>query len=174
MQMKYWLSAAVVAMTMLSACSSTGSRSDASTAPSQTSEPYTDSIAPSGSALEGEGFDASMAAERNLKSNLVYFDFDQSSIKPEYQSVVDAYARYLVANPAAKVRLEGHADERGTREYNIGLGERRAMAVEAALRAQGVSSQQLSVISYGEERPAAEGHDEDAWALNRRVQIVRQ
>ncbi len=172
MNKKYWLPIVVSAALLVSACGSDKTRSDAG-AVSQTNAPYTDSISPLPSTLDG-GYDATVAAERALTTNLIYFDFDDTVLKPQYQSVVDAYSSYLQANPTAKVRLEGHADERGTREYNIGLGERRAMAVEAALLSSGVSAQQLSVISYGEERPADEGHNEQAWALNRRVQLVRQ
>ena len=81
-------------------------------------------------------------------------------------------AHLLVAHPAWKVRMEGNTDERGTREYNIGLGERRAQAVRRALMLQGVSDNQITTVSYGEERPAAEGHDEAAFAKNRRVEMV--
>jgi peptidoglycan-associated lipoprotein len=85
---------------------------------------------------------------------------------------VSAHANYLAQNPSQKVRLEGHADERGSREYNIGLGERRGQAVRRALLLSGVSEVQLSTVSYGEERPAAAGSDEQTYALNRRVEIV--
>jgi len=115
-----------------------------------------------------------VAAERALTNNVVYFDYDASTIKAEYQDIVSAYARYLTGNPVAKVRLEGHTDERGSREYNVALGENRANAVKAALTAAGVAPAQISVISYGKERPAVEGHDEAAWSKNRRVQIIRQ
>jgi peptidoglycan-associated lipoprotein len=104
----------------------------------------------------------------------VYFDFDKSEIKPEGFAVISSWAQYLSANPTAKVRLEGNTDERGTREYNIGLGERRANAVGSALQAKGVSASQLSTVSYGKERPVALGHDEASWAQNRRVDIVGQ
>ena len=83
-----------------------------------------------------------------------------------------AHARYLAANPTVRVRLEGHTDERGSREYNIGLGERRAQAVRRALLLQGATETQLSTVSYGAERPAAAGSNEAAWAQNRRVEIV--
>ena len=173
MNSKYWLPAALSLALLLGACGSTKERTGAEgTDTTQTSEPYTDRIAP-GPAPLGDGYDAA-AAERALTTNIVYFDFDESTIKPEYQSVIDAFAAYLSANQTARVRLEGHADERGTREYNIGLGERRGNAVQSALLAKGVSSQQISVVSYGEERPADTGHDDAAWAKNRRVQIVRQ
>ena len=107
-----------------------------------------------------------------LSKRIVYFDFDRADIRADSQSVVAAHARYLAKNPAQKVRLEGHADERGSREYNIGLGERRGQAVRRALLLQGVAEVQLSTVSYGEERPAAAGSDEQTYALNRRVEIV--
>lgn len=107
-----------------------------------------------------------------LSKRLVYFDFDRADIRADSQSVVSAHAAFLAKNPNQKVRLEGHADERGSREYNIGLGERRAQAVRRALLLQGVAEVQLSTVSYGEERPAAAGSDEQTYALNRRVEIV--
>jgi len=107
-----------------------------------------------------------------ITQTVIYFDFDTANIKPEYSEVLAAHARRLVANPNMSVRLEGHADERGSREYNIGLGERRAQAVRQALMLQGVSSVQITTVSYGEERPASTGSDEEAWALNRRVEIT--
>jgi peptidoglycan-associated lipoprotein len=107
-----------------------------------------------------------------LSRRIVYFDFDSAEIKADSQSVVTAHAAYLAKNPNQKVRLEGHADERGSREYNIGLGERRGQAVRRALLLQGVAEVQLSTVSYGEERPAAAGSDEQAYGLNRRVEIV--
>jgi peptidoglycan-associated lipoprotein len=111
-------------------------------------------------------------AELNAR-NTVYFAFDSSEIQPEYLPVVAAHATYLAKYPAARIRLEGHADERGSREYNIGLGERRAQTVRKALMLQGVAESQITTVSYGEERPAAEGHDEAAYAQNRRVVMVQ-
>jgi peptidoglycan-associated lipoprotein len=107
-----------------------------------------------------------------LAKRTVYFDFDSSEIKGEGTDIVAAHAKYLAANPAARVRLEGHTDERGSREYNIGLGERRAQSVRRALLLQGAADAQISTVSYGEERPAVAGHDEAAWAKNRRVEFV--
>lgn len=107
-----------------------------------------------------------------LTTRIVYFEFDSSEIRGAGVELVAAHARYLAANPGTRVRLEGHTDERGSREYNIGLGERRAQAVRHALMLQGTLDGQLSTVSYGEERPAALGHDEEAWAKNRRVEIV--
>lgn len=107
-----------------------------------------------------------------LATRLVYFDFDSSEIKGQGTDVVAAHAKYLASHGSARVRLEGHTDERGSREYNIGLGERRAQAVRRALLLQGASEGQISTVSYGEERPAVPGHDEAAWAKNRRVEIM--
>jgi peptidoglycan-associated lipoprotein len=107
-----------------------------------------------------------------LSKRIVYFDFDRADIRADSQSVVTAHAAFLAKNPNQKVRLEGHADERGSREYNIGLGERRGQAVRRALLLQGVAEVQLSTVSYGEERPAAAGSDEQTYSLNRRVEIV--
>lgn len=118
--------------------------------------------------------DDAVAAERALSNNIVYFEYDSSDISATGMEVVGRFGSYLAANPASRVRLEGHADERGSREYNVGLGERRAKAVEAALLSSGVSPNQLSLLSYGEERPAVVGSDEAAYAQNRRVQIIRQ
>jgi len=106
-------------------------------------------------------------------ANVLYFEFDSSELKPEGATLAEAWAQYLTANPSAKVRLEGHGDERGTREYNVGLGERRGNAVLQALTSRGVSERQISVSSFGEERPVAAGHDEAAWSQNRRVEIVQ-
>jgi peptidoglycan-associated lipoprotein len=106
-------------------------------------------------------------------SNIVHFEFDSSDLNADGQAVIDAWAAYLQASPSARVRLEGHADERGTPEYNVGLGERRGNAVLQALTAKGVGERQLNVTSFGEERPVATGHDESSWSQNRRVEIVQ-
>ena len=107
-----------------------------------------------------------------MAGKVIYFDFDKSDIKPEFATVVTANARNLTAHPNLKLKLEGNTDERGTREYNIGLGERRAQAVRRALMLQGVAESQLTTVSFGAERPAVEGDDEAAWAKNRRVELV--
>lgn len=114
------------------------------------------------------------AEQRLLTQTVIYFDFDRSDIRPEYAEVIAAHARKLAASPNLKVRLEGHTDERGSREYNIGLGERRAQSIRRAMLLQSVGDGQLTTVSYGEERPAVDGHDEGAWAKNRRVEIVYQ
>lgn len=105
-------------------------------------------------------------------ARLVYFDFDSAEIRPEFVAVIAAHAHAIAANASIHVRLEGHTDERGSPEYNIGLGERRAQAVRRALMLQGVGEGQLATVSYGEERPAAAGQTEADWAKNRRVEFV--
>jgi peptidoglycan-associated lipoprotein len=119
-----------------------------------------------------EGADAPGPLEGLLAKRTIYFDFDSSEIKGDGTDIVAAHAKYLSRSGGMKVRLEGHTDERGSREYNIGLGERRAQAVRRALLLQGAAEGQISTVSYGEERPAAAGSDEAAWAKNRRVEIV--
>jgi peptidoglycan-associated lipoprotein len=103
---------------------------------------------------------------------IIYFDFDSSDIRNEFVDVIAAHGRFLAGNATVRVRLEGHTDERGSREYNIGLAERRAQTVKRALALQGVQEAQVTTVSYGEERPAAAGSDENAWGKNRRVEIV--
>jgi len=107
-----------------------------------------------------------------LARRVIYFDFDSSEIKGDGTDIVGAHAKYLANNPGARVRLEGHTDDRCSREYNIGLGERRAQAVRRALLLQGATESQLATVSYGAERPAVAGNDEAAWSKNRRVEIV--
>ena len=110
--------------------------------------------------------------QRRLAQRVIYFDFDNAEIRTEYRDIVAAHAANLSRTASMKVRLEGHADERGSREYNIGLGERRAQSVRRALMLQGVGDAQIVTVSYGEERPAQAGSDEAVWAKNRRVEIV--
>jgi len=109
------------------------------------------------------------AALREVRT--FYFDFDQSTVKVESRPSLAAHAAFLSSNPASKILLEGHCDERGTKGYNIALGERRAKAIASYLVVNGVSKSQIEVISYGEERPANSAHDESAWAQNRRAYI---
>jgi len=107
-----------------------------------------------------------------LRERTIRFDFDQDAVKPEYQAILACHAKYLQDRPDSRITLEGNADERGSREYNLGLGERRGNAVSGALQAAGGSAGQLTVVSYGEERPVDTASTEQAWALNRRVEIV--
>ena len=106
------------------------------------------------------------------KDRIIYFSFDSSAIDSRSEAVIREHAKYLRAHPQTKVVLEGHTDERGTREYNIGLGERRAYSVKERFVAEGISPQQMRVMSYGEERPAAFGSSEEDYAKNRRAVIV--
>jgi peptidoglycan-associated lipoprotein len=122
--------------------------------------------------VEGGALGSGGTATGALARTVIYFDFDKSEIRPEFAEVVSAHARNLTGHPNLKMKLEGNTDERGTREYNIGLGERRAQAVRRALMLQGVAESQLTTVSFGAERPAAEGDDESAWAKNRRVELV--
>lgn len=131
----------------------------------------------------GAGGSASGVAPVNVDANaqnaagpvgvarLVYFDYDSYTVKPEYQSVVDGHARFLRANPARRVALEGHTDQRGGREYNLALGQKRAEAVRRALTLLGVNDGQLEAVSFGKEKPAVEGSGENVWAENRRVEF---
>jgi len=107
-----------------------------------------------------------------LRQRVVYFDFDQDVLRPEFQAAMACHAKYLRDRPTSRMTLEGNADERGSREYNLGLGERRGNAVSSALQANGGSGSQITVVSYGEERPTCNASTEDCWAKNRRVEIV--
>jgi len=109
-----------------------------------------------------------------LSKRTVYFMLDSSEVMPDFVPIIAAHAQYLVANPAQRITLEGHGDERGSREYNIALGEQRAKSVANMMKVQGVSENQLEIVSYGEEKPSAFGSDEEAWEKNRRVEIVYQ
>jgi peptidoglycan-associated lipoprotein len=101
----------------------------------------------------------------------VYFDFDDFSIKQDYAALIERHGKYLVANPALAIKLEGHADERGGSEYNLALGQKRADAAQRALKMYGVKDAQVESVSWGKEKPKAMGHDEAAWSQNRRVDL---
>jgi len=107
-----------------------------------------------------------------LYSKVIYFDFDSSQVRADYVDVVAAHGDYLAADPSVTVTIEGHTDERGSREYNIALGERRANAVKRLLMAQGTAESQIVTISYGEERPVDPGLHETAWEQNRRAELI--
>lgn len=114
----------------------------------------------------------SLDTDSCLRQRVVYFDLDKAEIKPEFQAQIACHAAYLKQFPQSRVTLEGNTDERGSREYNLGLGERRGNTVQGALSGAGASSSQLNVTSYGEERPVCRQHDESCWSKNRRVEIV--
>lgn len=107
-----------------------------------------------------------------LAERVIYFDFDSDTISQDYLDLIAHHGKYLANNADMKLRLEGHADERGTREYNVALGNRRAQAVRRLVLFQGANANQIEVISYGEEKPVALSHDEDAWRLNRRTELI--
>jgi peptidoglycan-associated lipoprotein len=145
-------------------------KTTATTSPDQPgTQGLSDTAGPQAGALGGTVADADLLAKRR-----VHFEFDSSTLEGENRQIVEAHARYLAANPNLRVTLEGHADERGTREYNLALGERRSQAVERVMRVLGVSADNLTTTSYGEEKPLAPEHNESAWALNRRVEIIYQ
>jgi peptidoglycan-associated lipoprotein len=106
-----------------------------------------------------------------LRQRTIYFDFDQDTLRPEFQAAMACHAKYLRDRPTARLVLEGNADERGSREYNMGLAERRGNAVSSALQANGASAGQMEVVSYGEERPVCTSSTEDCWGRNRRVEL---
>lgn len=169
---------AVLAAVMVVACSEQGANvKPSSTPPAASSGPATSQEGESGAQTAPVGGEAGTQGdelnnpESPLHQRVVYFDFDKSDIKDEYKSLLKAHAQYLADHPDIHVTLEGNTDERGTREYNMALGERRAKAVYQYLTLSGVSPSQLKTISYGEERPAALGHDESAWSKNRRVEL---
>lgn len=126
-----------------------------------------------GAATEMSAADAEAArlAELRAQNKIVYFDYDSNSIRAEYMDILAAHGKYLAANSNVKVRIDGHTDERGSPEYNIGLSERRAKSVANILMSHGVSPSQIETVSYGEERPADPGHSEESWAQNRRAEL---
>ncbi|MBI1424386.1 MAG: peptidoglycan-associated lipoprotein Pal [Gammaproteobacteria bacterium] len=153
---------------LLNACASTSKKGETEQGQAATGQEQR------GAAQAQGGFTGSPFEDPNnpLSKHTIYFDYDKSDIHPEDRDVIIAHAKYLVEHPNIKVVLEGHTDERGTREYNIALGERRAKAVSQLMQLQGVAKSQIDVVSFGEERPVALGHDESAWRLNRRVEIT--
>ena len=190
--MKFWTKTvlAMLPALMLLGCgtsgeveeaSDTGVSSSATSAGEAGTSATTSGVGAEG-AVSGEAMGAASTAESQisplddpsslLAKRVVYFDFDKSDIKDDFRAVIQAHAEYLANNANVSITLEGHADERGTREYNIALGERRANAVQRMLTLQGAAADQIRVVSYGEERPAALGHDEGSWALNRRVEFI--
>ncbi len=115
---------------------------------------------------------ARLQMQQLQQNNIVYFGLDKYDVASDYAQMLDQHAAFLRGNPSYKVTIEGHADERGTPEYNIALGERRANAVKMYLQGKGVSADQMSIVSYGKEKPAVLGHDEAAYAKNRRAVLV--
>jgi len=169
-----FISLMVVGLLALAGCSGKNAvQPDAGTNASTTGAAESSGVDSGAAVASGVGTDqAAGDAAGTALQRVIYFDFDSSEIRPEFVSVVAAHARRLAGNASVRVRLEGHTDERGSREYNVGLGERRAQAVRRALLLQGVTETQLATVSYGEEKPAQAGSTEEAWAKNRRVEFV--
>ena len=155
----------VVATAALAACSSNKPK----TTPPPVSDTTTTTTTGTGN---GRYTVESLDTDACLRQRVIYFDLDKTDIHSEFQAAIACHAAYLRQFPGARVTLEGNCDERGTREYNLGLGERRGNAVQSALSAAGASSGQLNVVSYGEERPVCREHGESCWQKNRRVEIV--
>jgi peptidoglycan-associated lipoprotein len=163
--MRVLLTAAVASVTLV-ACK--GTTKPPTTGGSDTTTTTTTNPPPAGGKYTVDDLDKDAC----LRQRVVYFDFDKTDIKSQFQAAIGCHAAYLRQFPGARVTLEGNADERGTREYNLGLGERRGNSVSSALGAAGASTSQLNVVSYGEERPVCKEHGEDCWQKNRRVEIV--
>lgn len=161
---------------LMSGLALAGCKSKPQTLPDASNPPETSSSAETGRVPDNEvgrgDANEQLKVAAQQAGTIIYFDYDRAEIKPEFVPIVTAHAKYLNAAGTNKIRLEGHSDERGSREYNIGLGERRAQAVRRALMLQGVTEAQITTVSYGEERPAVQGSDESAYAKNRRVELV--
>jgi peptidoglycan-associated lipoprotein len=159
----------------LAGCSSTG---DSKEAGDVTVEDRSDAAAEGAATTSGVGAYGDLSIESlndpnsPLAQRVIYFEFDSSDVAEQDREIVAAHAAFLASNQEVKVNVEGHADERGAREYNIGLGDGRAQSVRRMLEFQGVAPEQISTVSFGEEKPAVEGHDESAWSMNRRVELV--
>jgi peptidoglycan-associated lipoprotein len=152
---------------LVAACATTEEQKPAASAPQSSAAP-----APLPSARPAERGQAVAAKTVALGKNSIYFDYDSNDIKPEFRSVLEDYAKYLRENASLKARIEGNADERGSREYNVALGQRRAETVMKSLMLLGVPERRMEAISYGEEKPRRTGHDDASWAENRRGDLV--
>lgn len=174
---------AAAGLALLGACSSTPvsapaapvqtAAPSASPAPATTTaKPATPQAAPS-STVTTVTLPAYLDPKSPISRNRsVYFDFDASLLKPEFTSMVEQHGKFLASNPAVSIKVEGNTDERGGAEYNLALGQRRAEAVRQALKLAGAKETQVEALSWGEERPKASGHDESAWAQNRRADLI--
>ena len=134
--------------------------------------PSTGVVDQTGQTMPGAYGPGDLDTDACLRQRVVYFDLDQDALRPEFQAAMACHAKYLRVRLTSRMTLEGNADERGSRDYNLGLGERRANSVSSALQANGGSGAQVTVVSYGEERPTCTDSSEDCWAKNRRVEIV--
>ena len=159
---------------LLSACASKDGGKDVKVTDTATPPPATNTTSTSGmnnTPVAGK-VDPLKDPNNILSKRVIYFEYNQDTVKSEFTEVIQAHAKYLNDNRGRKVRLEGHADERGSREYNMALGQRRGDAVRRATTILGVGNDRIEVVSFGEDKPRSNGHDEAAWAQNRRVEIV--
>jgi peptidoglycan-associated lipoprotein len=175
--MKVQLHGFIVALlsALLGGCSSTGGTMPEGAVIEEHSK-LTEESAVSTSAADTKTFGSYSLDDPNspLAQIVIYFEYDSSELLSDVQETVAAHGAYLADNPNQKVTLEGHADERGSSEYNIGLGDQRAQSVRRILELQGATPDQITIVSYGEEKPATPGHSEAAWRLNRRVEFIYQ
>ncbi len=162
----------VLLVSLLSVAALAGCSKKVKEAPPTDTTGTTGSTTPTGPSTSGLYGPGDLDTDACLRQRVVYFDLDQDSLKPEFQAIMACHAKYLRDRPSARITLQGNADERGSREYNMGLGERRGNAVSSALQAAGGSAAQLTVVSYGEERPVCTESNESCWSQNRRVEIV--
>jgi len=164
----------VISLFALAACSSTSETDDSDTGSQASSSGSGSGSSASSSAGSSSGqlTQQEIRAQNALRQTVFYFDFDVAEFKPQDRDTLTFHARDLAANPGKRVRLEGHADERGTREYNLALGERRANGILNYFIVNGASRSQIEVVSYGEERPSQSGSTEQAYSRNRRVEVV--
>lgn len=159
--------AVLTLVTLLAACASKPEAPPAEDQPGTSAQ-----TAPAGTPKSASEMDLAARQQQLLSQTTIYFAFDSSAIDEPSRAVIEAHAVYLMKNPNVKISLEGHCDERGTREYNLALGERRAQAVDKLMKAFGVPGAQLKTVSFGEEKPVDPGHDESAWRKNRRVELA--
>jgi peptidoglycan-associated lipoprotein len=160
--------AALAVMAGLAGCATPSTDSPEGSTATPSDGPQSASPAQPGRAQPGRPGQPSDPRTGNFAKRSVYYEFDVYDVKPEYRPLIEAHAQYLRQNPQASMLIEGNADERGSREYNLALGQRRAESVQKMMRLLGVRDAQVEAISYGEEVPRATGHDETAWAENRR------
>ena len=166
----------ITASLLLAACGSNKTKTDS--AQSRASVEDRNAAGANSAASQGLADDGAAAGgalndpNSPLAVRVIYFDYDSANIRADFNDTVAAHASYLAANPNTVVTIEGHADERGSREYNLALGEHRSLAVRKQLVLLGASAAQIKTVSYGEERPAVDGHDDSAYGQNRRAELV--
>ena len=158
----------LAALLVAAACSHTETKAPESTAGNTAGNASASNNAGTATPSSSSGVSGNTTADAGPPKGSVYFDFDSNEVKSEYQPVIESEARYLRGHPDAKLRIEGNCDERGSREYNLALGQRRAEAVKHVMTVLGANGGKIETVSYGEEKPVAAGHDEAAWAKNRR------